>query len=143
MSRARVVSAAAFGLAAAVVAGLTLVLGVVGGPWWMTPAFLAPFAAIGAALGALAGPSLRRCRTVWAVVGIGLGVTVVAALLSVGLVAVVVATTDLVTDEVLNRLGADDLGWLAALTVVAGVVVSPVGMLASWLAWDRIRAGEA
>ena len=149
MTRSRVVSGVTFGLAAAVVG--TVVLGVVavadavtGVPWWGPAVYALGYAVPGAAAGALVGPRLARAPTAGGAVVAGAGAVVGAAVLSVVLVMAAIVVWEAVTGENAGGIGGPgEVGLLLGYSALAGLVLSPVGMLAGWLVWRRLGHGLA
>ena len=133
-----------FALAGVVAAAVALVaLAAAGGvaevPWWSPVAYLLAYAVPGAAAGAVVGPHLARSRSAGRAVALGAAATVGAAVV----VAVLAAVAGVGTGP------AGGAGWFAqvgralARGALAGLVLSPVGMLAGWLGWRRLRRGRS
>lgn len=151
---ARLVAALAFGAAEALV--VLLVLSLVGlGGLTGPELLLLPLGcgAIAAAAGVLAVPALRRATRAREAVAIGVAVTLVAAVVTV---LAVHGLTDLTGwGEAVPGPGAEGrpsggsllegfLGYgLGVLwAVAAGLAVSPLGVLASWLVWRHLRSSN-
>ena len=142
--RARRVSAAVFALAGVAAAALALAaLAVAGGvaevPWWSPVAYLLAYAVPAAGAGAVVGPHLARSRTAGRAVALGAAAAVGAAVLVAALAAIAGVGVGLATEA----RGVGRIGTSLARGALAGLLLSPVGMLAGWLSWRRLRRGRS
>lgn len=143
----RFVASSSFAIAAALAAaaffGLYDWLGSIGeatwGPILKTTLTASASAAV---VGALAGPRIARTSDVRSVVIVGIGVTVVSALLCAALVWVGLLWTDAAAGVSMSGPAAflRRLAVVLGLAVGAGLVASPFGALASVVVW-RLHRG--